>query len=407
MRHKKDKSGKKYSNAPRERGPAREGEGDGLDGAPARRSKPSFKAACWDLGHCDAKRCSGKKLVRLGLMRSLHIGQKFAGIVVSPKAKKIVSPADRELLEQYGAAVVEASWKRIDEVPFSRIGGKCERLLPYLVAANQTNYGKPWRLNCVEALAATFIICGHKEWAEEILGSFGYGEAFMEINGALFKRYAACKDEDEIKEAEKAWLAKIEREWEDSRPAEGEEEGDVWAGGNMNRRAIDDSDDDEEEDSEDDDDDEDGEGRKKKKKQEGEESDEEEEIDPRNPYDLPETDSDEEEQMAELRRRVLASKPFANPNQASHTLDSDDEDKKPERIARTEPAPSKSNEREDEEENGSGDEEDEDFDSFMNAQPTTDRTGIQSKQRLKGQGANKITATFSSASIGPPKRGAK
>ena len=45
--------------------------------------KPGFKAACWDLGHCDPKRCSGKRLLRQGLMRELHIGQKFAGVVVS------------------------------------------------------------------------------------------------------------------------------------------------------------------------------------------------------------------------------------------------------------------------------------------------------------------------------------
>lgn len=46
----------------------------------------------------------------------------------SPKAKTIISPADRPLLEQYGAAVVECSWKRVEEVPFAKIGGKCERL---------------------------------------------------------------------------------------------------------------------------------------------------------------------------------------------------------------------------------------------------------------------------------------
>ena len=46
----------------------------------------------------------------------------------SPNAKKIISPADRELLEQHGAAVVECSWVRVQEVPWSRIGGKCERL---------------------------------------------------------------------------------------------------------------------------------------------------------------------------------------------------------------------------------------------------------------------------------------
>lgn len=84
VRHKKDNfssRGKKYSNAPRPRGPPRE---DGEENEGGERSvRPSFKAACWDLGHCDMKRCSGKRLMRLGMMRELHIGQKFAGVVIS------------------------------------------------------------------------------------------------------------------------------------------------------------------------------------------------------------------------------------------------------------------------------------------------------------------------------------
>ncbi|KAF2177912.1 DUF367-domain-containing protein [Zopfia rhizophila CBS 207.26] len=383
VRHKKDNfssRGKKYSNPPRQRGPPR-GEENGEGGA---KSKLAFKAACWDLGHCDAKRCSGKKLIRLGMMRELHLGQRYAGIVVSPKAKKILSAEDKELLEQYGAAVVEASWKRIDEVPFGRIGGKCERLLPYLVAANPTNYGRPWRLNCVEALAACYYICGHSEWAEEILSPFSYGEAFLEINRALLKRYAACTSEEEVKNAENIWLEKIEREYSESRAdrEDGIEE-DVWASGNMNRRPLDDSEEDEEDGEEEEAKEADGTDPEGGKESEGE--------DRADPYTLP-VSSDDEEEMAELRRRVLASKPFANPAPP----DADEKKKQPERIER--PAAQSPAE---EAEGGSGSDDglDDEFDSIINATPVTDRTGITAKQRQK-----KMTATFSSASLVAPSR---
>lgn len=80
VRHKKDnfsRGGKKFtSNRPR---PVPRD--DGEEGAAT--SRPAFKAACWDMGHCDPKRCSGKRLMKLGLMRDLHIGQRFPGVIVS------------------------------------------------------------------------------------------------------------------------------------------------------------------------------------------------------------------------------------------------------------------------------------------------------------------------------------
>lgn len=80
VRHKKDshgRGGKQFSGG---RKPVRMTE-DSIGGAAP--GKPSFRAACWDFGHCDMKRCSGKRLMRLGLIRELHVGQKFAGVVVS------------------------------------------------------------------------------------------------------------------------------------------------------------------------------------------------------------------------------------------------------------------------------------------------------------------------------------
>ena len=147
-----------------------------------------------------------------------------------PTGKTVVSPTDRELMEKHGAAVVECSWARLADVPFHKIGGKCERLLPYLIAANTVNYGKPWRLNCAEALAACFVIGGHTDWAEQILEPFSYGRSFLEINGELLEKYAACADADGIKRVEIEWLDKLEKEYKESR----EEGGDPWMGGNSN-----------------------------------------------------------------------------------------------------------------------------------------------------------------------------
>lgn len=49
-------------------------------------------------------------------------------IFKSPNGKSVISPADREWVELGGLAVVEASWARLDEVPFNKIRSPHERL---------------------------------------------------------------------------------------------------------------------------------------------------------------------------------------------------------------------------------------------------------------------------------------
>lgn len=174
------------------------------------RSDFPAKMAMWDFKHCDPKRCSGKKLERLGLIRSLRVGQKFGGVVVSPNGTDPVCPNDREIVEHIGAAVVECSWARIDEIPFGKIGGRHLRLLPFLYAANPVNYGRPWRLNCVEALAACFAIVGHRDWAQELLGKFTYGHSFLELNEPLFDIYEQCTDFESMNGASEKFSKAVE-----------------------------------------------------------------------------------------------------------------------------------------------------------------------------------------------------
>ncbi|TQV98256.1 RLI and DUF367 domain-containing protein [Cordyceps javanica] len=393
VRHKKDFAGrgKKFgggrgggSSRPRGSGPDGEDEG-------GRRAKPQFKAACWDLGHCDPKRCSGKKLMRLGMMRDLHMGQRHNGVIITPNGKQVVAPDDRELMDQFGAAVVECSWARTQEVQWNKVGGKCERLLPYLVAANTVNYGKPWRLNCVEALAAAFYICGHADWAEQILEPFSYGRSFLDINEALLDKYAACTDAASVKKAEEDWMAQLEREYAENREAND----DMWTSGNTNhrpRKILDD--DDEVEDGEESD------------EQEGsvdgiylgkrpQEALEEEEED-KDPFAISD-DSDDDLMMEEIRRKVLASKTFSNPNER----DGEDRKAKPTTIVRPQQLmehtidPDSDN---DDEDGASNDE----FDNIIEATPVTDRIGLTKLEKERAQAA--ITKTFSSNIVSAPNR---
>ncbi|XP_013177967.1 PREDICTED: ribosome biogenesis protein TSR3 homolog [Papilio xuthus] len=178
----------------------------------------NFCISMWDLNHCDPKKCSGRKLLRHNLIKNLKLGQRFPGLVLSPVGSQCVSPNDKDIIEKYGLAVIDCSWAKIDETPFGRMKSPHPRLLPFLVAANPINYGKPYQLSCVEALAAAMFITGHKQEAKFYLSKFSWGHSFLELNSDVLNLYSACTDSKSVLEAQNEFLESAGKENDDSKP---------------------------------------------------------------------------------------------------------------------------------------------------------------------------------------------
>lgn len=88
---------------------------------------------------------------------------------------------------------------RLEEIPFHAMGkGRHQRKLPLIVAANTVNYGKPYKMNTAEALAATLYIVGYKLEAQSIMYPFSYGMEFLRLNFDALEAYSKCQTEGEI-----------------------------------------------------------------------------------------------------------------------------------------------------------------------------------------------------------------
>lgn len=166
----------------------------------------SLNIAMWDVNQCDSKKCSGRKLQRHGLIKSLRLGQQFKGLVLHPLGTMTISPRDRSIVESSGVAVIDCSWAKLDETPFHKMKSPHPRLLPFLIAANPVNYGKPCKLTCVEAISAVLFICGFPKEAKYYLSKFSWGHSFLELNEELLNLYANCKSSDEVLDVQEKYI---------------------------------------------------------------------------------------------------------------------------------------------------------------------------------------------------------
>ncbi len=101
---------------------------------------------------------------------------------------------------------LDLSWKHADDMAkFLNLRGS-SRCLPYLVAANPVNYGKPTKLSTVEALAGALYITNFREEAKRLLSIFKWGPTFLSLNQTLLETYAQAADSGEVVELQRQFL---------------------------------------------------------------------------------------------------------------------------------------------------------------------------------------------------------
>jgi pre-rRNA-processing protein TSR3 len=157
-------------------------------------------------GQCNPKKCTGLKMARFNLA---HLYNRISrtpksAIILDPISEKAISPADHS---GKGIIVLDCSWKEVERI-FPELGklNLEHRALPYLLASNPVNFGRPFKLNSAEALAAALYILGYKEQAEKILSKFNWGHSFIELNKEPLEEYATAKNSTEIVEIQSHYI---------------------------------------------------------------------------------------------------------------------------------------------------------------------------------------------------------
>jgi pre-rRNA-processing protein TSR3 len=152
---------------------------------------------------CDPRKCTVKKLEKAGFLK---IFSKISQIprntlLLDPTAEQALSPADRFVKS---ITVLDCSWVVLDTGAVR--SWRIRRALPFLVAANPVNFGKPCTLSSVEALAAALFIVGEKERAAELLSKVNWGIRFLEVNEEPLRLYAEAKDSTDVVKIQSLFL---------------------------------------------------------------------------------------------------------------------------------------------------------------------------------------------------------
>ena len=142
------------------------------------------------VGDDDPDKCTARRLGKFDLAAlSGPSRPPQEGLVLDPTSEYALAP---DLPTPERVVAVDCSWTSLEDhgVPV----GLTRRALPYLLAGNPINFGRPFALTTVEALAAAVYILGAQQQATELLEPFSWGHTFLELNAEPLQRYAAAAD---------------------------------------------------------------------------------------------------------------------------------------------------------------------------------------------------------------------
>ena len=162
----------------------------------------------YDKNQCDPKKCTAKRMLKFGLAKEAKTLRNIpsGSIVLSPFAEKALSPADLKYAHN-GLVVMDLTWTNIDEFP--KLSRTQDRALPYLLASNPINWGRPMELNSAEAVLASLLILGQKEQAESFMGRFNWAPEFVRLNGELLEAYSRASDSAEVVSIQNSYISSI------------------------------------------------------------------------------------------------------------------------------------------------------------------------------------------------------
>jgi len=148
----------------------------------------------------DPKKCSARKMARFGLVNLASSMKRIPPglILLDPFAEKSFSPEDADIACPHGILALDCSWKTAEEQFAHASHLHHSRALPFVIAVNPVNYGKPLKLSTLEAFVTALYILGKLKQAKTLVNLYKWAPHFLTMNQEPLEEYRTAKTSADI-----------------------------------------------------------------------------------------------------------------------------------------------------------------------------------------------------------------